>query len=94
MFKSRGTHVTISAGSNVKRQILSSLDIILSSYLIAMFDMNSLNASNHNNFNNLHKDRYLPYLILSNKSKISYTKDGFKIRRIIGTDMDGSAIKH
>lgn len=70
MFKSRGIDVTISAGSNVKRQILSSLDIILSSYLIAMFDMNSLDASNYNNFN-LHKDRYLPYLVLSNKSKIS-----------------------
>lgn len=70
MFKSCGINVTISAGSNVKRQILSSLDIILSSYLIAMFDMNSLDASNHNNFN-LHNDRYLPYLVLSNKSKIS-----------------------
>lgn len=62
MFQVRDIDVIISGGSQVKRHILSPLEIRLSSYLIAIFNMNPIEAINHNDFNLLEKDRYLPYM--------------------------------
>lgn len=74
----RDIDVTISGGSNVKRHLLSPLDVRLSSYLIAIFNLNCLEVINHNNFNALDKNIYLPYADMSNKSKIIVTKKGVK----------------
>ena len=75
---STGLNLTVSGGSNVKRHLLSPLHVRFCSYLIAIFNLNSLEAYNHNNFNGLDKDIYLPYIDLSNKSSISVTKHGIK----------------
>jgi len=71
-------NVTISGGSNVKRHLLSPIDLRLSSYIFAMFNLNSLEAIKHNDFSLVDKDRYLPYIDYSNKSSISVTKYGVK----------------
>jgi len=78
MFKSEDINIIVSGGSPTKRHLLSPLELRLSSYIIALFNMNSIEASNYNNFRHISKDRYLPLFDLSNKSKINFTKDGIK----------------
>lgn len=76
MFKSEDINIIVSGGSPTKRHLLSPLEIRLSSYIVALFDMNTIEAINHNNFKFVDKERYLPIFDFSNKSKISHTKNG------------------
>lgn len=78
MFKSANVDVIISGGSTSKRHLISPLQLRLSSYIIALFDMDSIEANNYNNFRNISKERYLPFVDFSNKSVINVTDNGVK----------------
>lgn len=66
---------TVSGGRNVKRHMLSPLHLRFSSYILAIFNLNSPESINHNAFNSIDKNIYLPCFDMSNKSKIIYTID-------------------
>lgn len=70
--------ITVSGGSNVKRHLLSPVQARLTSYMIALFNLNCLEVFRHNRFNILDKNQYLPYFDFSNKSNINFTKEGIK----------------
>jgi hypothetical protein len=53
--------VNLGRGGSQKAHILSPLDLRLSFYLLAMFDLNFKLISNLNTFNDLVKERYLSY---------------------------------
>jgi hypothetical protein len=61
--------VNIGRGGSQKAHIVSPLDLRLSCYLMAMFNFDYKLISYLNTFNDLDKDRYLPYIDKSYKSR-------------------------
>jgi hypothetical protein len=67
-------HANIGRGGSQKSHILSPLDFRLSSYLLAMFNLNYELVSSLNVFNSLSKDRYLSYMDKSYEFRSIYSK--------------------
>jgi hypothetical protein len=67
--KINGCNVELGRGSSQKSHMVSPLDFRLSTYLMAMFNLNYKHISYLNTFNYISKPRYLPYTSISNKLK-------------------------
>lgn len=62
-----GKGINLGRGGSQKSQVLSPLDLRLSSYLMAMYNSNYKEVSSSNMFNKLFKREYLPYLEVRKK---------------------------
>jgi hypothetical protein len=54
--------VNLGRGGSQKAHIISPLDLRMSIYLMALFNLDSQLANKYNTFNTISKDRYLPYI--------------------------------
>lgn len=60
--KIEGYNVEVVRGSNQKAHLLSTLDLRLTAYMLAFFDLDFNKLNFFNGFNVIEKERYLPYM--------------------------------